>query len=167
MILSNEKRETQPTLINLHPNEYSQELHYYPFVNKSDRCVGSCNTLNDLSNKVCVPNKTDLNIRFFNMIAGKNESKVLIKGISWECKCKFDGRICNSYQKWNNDKFRCECKKHLICEKDYIWNPATCSREDGKYLPSIIHDSVITCDEIMEEAKIIQTNLIKKQPVKH
>ena len=21
-----------------------------------DRCVGSCNTLNDLSNKVCVPN---------------------------------------------------------------------------------------------------------------
>ena len=22
---------TQPTLINLHPNEYSQELHYYPF----------------------------------------------------------------------------------------------------------------------------------------
>ena len=50
---------TQLTLIYLHPNEYSQEFHYYPFVFKLDRCVGSCNTLNDLSNKVCVPNKTE------------------------------------------------------------------------------------------------------------
>ena len=49
---------TQPTLINLHPNEYSQELHYYPFAVNLDRCVGSCSTINDLSNKVCVPNKT-------------------------------------------------------------------------------------------------------------
>ena len=52
--LSNEKCEIQPTLINLHPNEYSQEFHYYPFAVKLDRCVRSCNTLNDLSNKVCV-----------------------------------------------------------------------------------------------------------------
>ena len=28
VLLSNEKCMTQPTLINLHPNEYSQELHY-------------------------------------------------------------------------------------------------------------------------------------------
>ena len=37
----------KPTLINLHPNDYSQEFHYYPFAVKFDRCVGSCNTLND------------------------------------------------------------------------------------------------------------------------
>ena len=30
----------------LHPNEHSQELHYYyPFEVKLDGCVGSCNTL--------------------------------------------------------------------------------------------------------------------------
>ena len=57
--LSNQKCMIQPTLINLHPNEYSQEFHYYPFAVKLDRCVGSCNTLNDLSNKVCVPDKTE------------------------------------------------------------------------------------------------------------
>ena len=56
--LSNQKCEIQPSLINLHPSGYSQELHYYPFAVNSDRCVGNCNTLNDLSNKVCVPNKT-------------------------------------------------------------------------------------------------------------
>ena len=74
--LSNQKCMTQPTLINLHPNEYSQELHYYPFAIKLDRCVGSCNTLNDLSNKVCIPNKTeDLNLSVFNMINRINELK--------------------------------------------------------------------------------------------
>ena len=43
---------TQPTLINLHPNEYNKEFHYYPFSVKLDRCVGSCNIINDLSKKV-------------------------------------------------------------------------------------------------------------------
>ena len=50
--LGNQKCMTQPTLINLHPNEYSQEFHYYSFAIKLDRCVGSCNTLNDSPNKV-------------------------------------------------------------------------------------------------------------------
>ena len=72
--LSNQKCIIQPTLINLHTNKYNQEFHYYPFAVKLDGCVGSCNTVNDLSNKICVPNKTeDLNIHVFNMITGKNE----------------------------------------------------------------------------------------------
>ena len=50
--LSNQKCMVQPTLINLHPNEHSQEFHYYQFSVKLDRCAGSCNTCNDLSNKV-------------------------------------------------------------------------------------------------------------------
>ena len=62
------------TLINLHSNE--QEFHYYSFSVKLERCAGSCNTINDLSNKACVPNKSeDLNISVFNMIAGINESE--------------------------------------------------------------------------------------------
>ena len=44
---------TQPTLINLHPNEFSQEFHYYSFAVILGRCVGSCNTFHELSNKVC------------------------------------------------------------------------------------------------------------------
>ena len=55
--LSNQKCMAQPIIINLHPNEYNQGLHYYSFVVNLDRCVGNCNTLNDLSNKVCVPKK--------------------------------------------------------------------------------------------------------------
>ena len=67
---------THPTLINFHPNGYSHEFHYYPFVVKLDICVGSCNTLIYLSNKVRVPNKTeDLDLSVFNIITGINESK--------------------------------------------------------------------------------------------
>ena len=61
--MRNQKCMIQPILINLHSNKYIQELHHYPFVVELDRFVGSNNTLHDLSNKVCVPNKTeDLNV---------------------------------------------------------------------------------------------------------
>ena len=49
----------QSNLTNLHPNKYSQEFYFYPLAVKLNRCVESCNTLNDLSNKVCVRNKTE------------------------------------------------------------------------------------------------------------
>ena len=76
--LNNQKRMIQPTFINSRPNEYSQEFHYYAFTVKLDRCTGSCNTLNELSNKACVQNKTDdLNLGVFNMITGINELKTL------------------------------------------------------------------------------------------
>ena len=71
----------QSTLINLHSNDYSQKFHYYPFVVKLDRCVGICNTLNDLSNK-----EEDLNLIVFSIITGINELKILTKHISCECK---------------------------------------------------------------------------------
>ena len=67
--LSSQKCGIQSKLINLYPNKYSQEFRYYPYVVKFGRCTGSFNTLNDLSNRVCVPNKRkDLNLRVFNMI---------------------------------------------------------------------------------------------------
>ena len=54
--LSNQKCIIQLSLINLHPNAYSEELDNYPLAVKLDRCVESCNTLNDLSSKLHVPN---------------------------------------------------------------------------------------------------------------
>ena len=100
MSLSNQKSLIKPTLINLYPNEYSQEFHCYPFGVKLDRYVGSCNTLNDLSSKVCVPT------------AGINKYKCRYK---CKYKCKFDRTKCDSNQRWNNDKCQCKFKKHNIC----------------------------------------------------
>ena len=95
------------------------------------------------------------------MITGINESKTLAKDISCECKCKFDGRKCNSDRWWNNDKCRCECRKHYLFEKDcleYIY---------GKYLASIMDDSAIICDEVIksynEKLKTIPTNFNERK----
>ena len=149
--LSNEKCEIQSTVINLHPSEYSQELHYYLLSVKLDRLL-----------EVAVLLMSCLIKYVFNLIAGKNESKILTKDISWEYKYKFNGRKCNSVQKWNNDKCRCECKKHIYVNPDYIWNPATFSYENGKYLASNMDDSTIKCDEIIEEPKTVPTNFYEK-----
>ena len=57
-------------------------------------------------------------------------------------------------------------EKHNICEKEYIWNPAICSCENGKYLANIMDNSVITYDEITEpyyeETKLFHQILMKK-----
>ena len=165
--LINPKCMTQPILIKLHPKDCSQEFHYHPCAFKLDRLVGSCNTHNDSSNKICVPNKTkDFNRSLFNMITGINGSKALIKHISYECICRLDGRKCNSDQWQNNDKWRCECKKCHVCEKYYEWNPTASNCENGKYLANIMDNSVIICDEVtelyMKKKKLYQEKPIKR-----
>ena len=136
----------QPTLFKLYCNEYSQEFHYYLFVVILDRC---------LRRFICSKQNRNLDLI---MIAGINESKILTKHILYTCKCKFDGRKCNSNKWWNNDNWRCKCKKPHICKKDYIWNPC----ENGRHLG----DSANMCDEIIqsynEEIKTIPRNYNEK-----
>ena len=63
MFVSNQKCMIQSTFIN-----------YYLYAVDLDRCAGSCNTLDDLSSRVCIPDETeDLNLHVFNMITGINE----------------------------------------------------------------------------------------------
>ena len=50
----------------------------------------------------------------------------------------------------NNDNCQCECKKIRVCEKDYVWNSSTCNCGNEKYLASIMDDSAIMCDEVLE-----------------
>ena len=98
----------------------------------------SCNTLNDFQAKQY------LKLSVFNMITEINEAKTLTKQISCKCRCKFDEKNINNY------KFQCQWKKHHLCEIDNVWNVATCNCENGKYLTSVMDDSAITCDEIIE-----------------
>ena len=54
-----------------------------------------------------------------------------------------------------------------MCQKDYVWNPANCNGENGKYLASIMDDSVIICDEVIksydEQIKFIPENFNEKK----
>ena len=92
VLLSNQKCMTQPTLINLYPNECNWKLCYYPFAFNLDRSAWSWNTLDYISNRVCVPHETeDVSLHDFNMTTGRNQSITLTKHTSckWECKLDF------------------------------------------------------------------------------
>ena len=75
-----------------------------------------------------------------------------------------------------NVRVNVKIQKYFVCAKNilfgfyFIWNPATCSCGNGKYLASIMDNSMIMCDEIIhaeaksydEETKTIPTNFNKK-----
>ena len=68
IFLNNQSSMTRPTLIDFNPDEYNQGLRYYPFMVNLDRCNGTCNGLDDLSDKICVQYKTeDLDLTAFDM----------------------------------------------------------------------------------------------------
>ena len=145
-------------LIDVNSDEYKQGLHYYQFMANLEWCNGSCISTDDPSCRNCVPDKTEnINVNVFNMITRINESKTLIKDMSCECKCKFDCSKYNSSLKWNKNKRQYECKslkKHHVCKKHYIiWNPRKYTCENGKYLESIMGNSVVIYDEIIEVTK--------------
>ena len=80
-----------------------------------------------------------------------------------------NGNKCNSDQWWNNNKCQCECRKRHVCETDYIWNPSTYNCKNGKYLATIMDDSAIACDEVIEsykeETKAISTNFNENKTI--
>ena len=113
--LNNESCLDKYILIDLNPNE----LHYYPFVLSLARYNESYNTLDDLSSRICVSNKTeDVNLNVFNMITRMSQN--IKKNISCDCKSKLDSIKCNSNQKWTKSKCRCESKhptKHSCMQR--------------------------------------------------
>ena len=116
----------RPMLIDLNLDE----IHYYPFMITINMCEGSCNTTVILLGKIYAPDKTeDMNLEGFNMAKKINELKTLTKYISCQYRCIFYGKERNIIQKWNNDKYQCQCKKPIrnyMCERDYAQNPSTC-----------------------------------------
>ena len=90
-------------------------------------------------------------------------NKKKTKHISCECKCTFDGRKCNSDQKWKEELCLCECKKlkdFMCAKKNYIWNPSTFACKNRKYLGSINGDSASTCDKNIEVTKNVSTKIV-------
>ena len=71
------------------------------------------------SQKYIFPKKktNDINVKVFNRITNKNRDKTITKHISCGFKYKFNSRICNSNQKWNNKTCQCELKNFRKCKK--------------------------------------------------
>ena len=51
------------------------------------------------------------NLKVFNLMSRTNETRYIKLHKTCKCKCRLDASICNNKQRWNDDKFRCECKR--------------------------------------------------------
>ena len=72
--MNNQQCLVRPKRIDLNLDE----VHSYPFI-ISNRCNGSCNTVENPLGRSRVPIKMeDMNLKVFYMIEGMNESKTLI-----------------------------------------------------------------------------------------
>ena len=95
---------------------------------------------------------------------------------TFKYKCRLDASVCNSKQRWDDNKCRCECKELIdkgICDKGFIWNPSNCececdkSCDVGEYLDyenckcrkKLVDKLVEECTENIDEVKIAGTAL--------
>ena len=104
----------------------SNEPVFNPFIIKTSECSGSCNNINDSCAKLCVPDVVkNINIKVFNVMSRTNETRYLNWHEICKCKCRLDASVCNSKQRWNEDKCKCECEELIdkgICDIGFIWN---------------------------------------------
>ena len=133
MSIINQKCMSRPKIIDIN----SYEPVFYPYSIKVNKCSGSCNNINDPFAKLCVSDVIkNINVKVFNLMSRINETRQIVWHETCKCVCRLTSAVCNSRQRRNEDKCRCECKEDLInklvCNKGYIWNPSSCTCECDK-----------------------------------
>ena len=170
--LKNQECKVRPKIADINSNNPI----FYRFTIKINKCSSSCNNIYNPYAKICVP---DLNVKVFNLMSRTNETR----HIKWHetCKyiCRLDKIICNSKQKWNEDKCRWECKELIdkgVCDKGYVWYPSNCECECDKscnireYLDyssckcrkKLIDLLVEECTEKIDETKLVNITVENK-----
>ena len=80
---------------------------FYPFSVKINKCSSNFYNNNDPYAKFCVSDVVkDLNVIVFNLMSRTNETRHIKWHENCKCICRLDGIICNSNQRWNEDKCR-------------------------------------------------------------
>ena len=130
--LNNQECKVRPEIVDVSSNN----LIFYPFSIKINRCSGNCNRINDPYAKICVPDAVkNLNGKVFNLMSRSNETRSIKSHETCKCICRLYKIICNNKQRWNKDQCRCECKELIdkgVCDKGYIFNPSNCKCECDK-----------------------------------
>ena len=164
--MNNQECKARPKMIDVNANE----LVFYPYSIKVNKCSGSCNDINNPYAKLCIPDVVKkINVKLFNLISRINETRQMLWHKTCKCVCRLSVAVCNSKQIWNDDKCRCECKvDKIVCDKGFSWNPSNCECEChkscgiGEYLDykscvskkTLVDKLVEECTSVIEENKI-------------
>ena len=166
--MNNQGCKIRPEIVNIN----SKESIFFPVSIKASKCSSSCNNINNLHAKLCVPDVVkDLSVIAFNLMSRTNGTRHIEWHKTCKCKCRLNASVCNNKQRWNDDKCRCECKELIdkgVCDKGFIWNPSNCececdkSCDVGEYLDyenckcrkKLVDKLVEECTENVEEVKL-------------
>ena len=70
--MKNQECKVRPEIVNINSNN----LIFYPFSIKTNKCSGNCNNINDTYARICVPDTVkNLNVKVFNLMSLTNETK--------------------------------------------------------------------------------------------
>ena len=168
--MTNQQSNVRSQIINVNSNKPV----FYPFSIKKSKCSGSCNNINDLYAKMCIPDVVkNLNVKVFNLMLRTNQTRHIKWHETCKCKCRLDGSVCNNKQR--DDKCWCECKQLIdkgAYDEGFIWNPSNCececdeSCDIGEYLDyenckcrkKLADKLVEECTENIDEVKITSEN---------
>ena len=168
--MNNQACKARLEIINVNNNNPA----FYPFSIKTSKCSGDCNNINDPYAEICVPDVAkDLNVKVFNLMSRTNETKNIKWHETCKCECRLDAIACNHKQRWDKNKFRCECKELInkgVCDKDFIRNPSNweckCNKscDFSEYLDyknckcrkRLVNKLVEECNETIDELKLTE-----------
>ena len=70
--MKNQECKVRPEIININDNN----LMFYPFSIKGNKCNGNCNDINNSYAKICVPDIVkNLNVKVFNLMSRTNDTR--------------------------------------------------------------------------------------------
>ena len=158
LLLKNQECKVKKVLVG---NDYMT----FPYKVKVDKSIGSCNDIDNPYFKICLPDSVkNISVKSFDLISQKTVFKNISFHKSCKCGCLLDEKVCNNLQKWNKDKWGCECLKIEDCDPGYSLNVSSCKCEMKKLAALIETDE---CDIETDKNKSVSENktvtLIKRE----
>ena len=110
MSVVNQKCMPRPKILDV--DEGVGEYPYNVLVNK---CSGSCDTINNPMEKLCVLGIVKrVNMQVYNFLMRLNETRSVLWHESCKCVCNLNSLVCNNKQIWNSDTCRCDCNEDFV-----------------------------------------------------
>ena len=118
----NQRRMPRPKILDV--NEGVGEVLIYPYNVLVNKCSGSCDTLDDLVAKLCVPNiMKKINMKVYNFLMKLNETRNVLWHKSCKYVCRLNSSVCNNKQIWKSDICKCDCNEDFAgiinCDKRF------------------------------------------------
>ena len=97
LLLKNQECKVRKVIVD---NDYMTFLYKI----KVDKCVGSCNDVENPYFEVCLPDVVkNINVKSFDLISRKNLLRNVSFHKSCKCGCLLDEKVCNNKQKCNKN----------------------------------------------------------------